>query len=246
MVALLVALTVMGVLLGAVLPVYSTLARRERETELVFRGEQYARAIRLYQQQFGNALPPDVDTLLGMKFLRREYLDPITGEEFQYLGPNDPELAAALNSEPAAAGDDDEDVPENDFQRQARESQNALQQLVQQTGGAGGGIIAVTSKSTAESLRVYNGHDHYNEWVFIALQQSQQAGTGAEGGAAGGRGNGQSGFGLAPQRGGGRGGLGAGRGGRGGRGVRGGRGDAAPRGGGRGGFGGGGRGGRGF
>jgi len=239
MVALLVALSVMGVMLGAALPVYSTMARREREAELVFRGEQYARAIRLYQQQYANALPPDVETLVGMRFLRREYLDPITRDEFQYLGPNDPELAEALNSEPAGARDDDEGEPEDDFQQRVREMQDALDRtrgFVEGLRGSSGGIVAVTSTSTDESLRLYNGRDHYNEWVFIALQTSQQAGAPpGVGGEAGGRGGATGGLQLQPD--------GRGRGGIGGRGGRGGRGDAGPRGGGRRGNGGGGRGG---
>jgi type II secretory pathway pseudopilin PulG len=231
-----VALSVMGVLLGAVLPVYSTMARREREVELIFRGEQYARAIRLYQQQFGNALPADVDVLLGMRFLRREYLDPITRDEFQYLGPNDPELAEALNSEPVGGRDDDEDESGGTGDA-SRGFVDGLGSRLGQ-GAAGGGMIAVLSKSPAESLRIYNGRDHYNEWVFMAVQQSQEAGTGAEGGEAGGRGRGGATIDLQPGGRGPRGGIG-GRGGRGGRGDGGGRG-------GRGGFGGGGRGGRGF
>jgi hypothetical protein len=40
-----------------------------------------------------------------------------------------------------------------------------------------GGIIGVASKSTATSLRVYNGHDKYNEWVFVAQQVSNRAGA---------------------------------------------------------------------
>ena len=44
MAALLVAMSVMAVLMGALLPQWTTLATREKEQELVFRGNQYARA----------------------------------------------------------------------------------------------------------------------------------------------------------------------------------------------------------
>ena len=43
MAALLVAMSVMAIVLSTAMPVYQTVARREREAELVFRGEQYAR-----------------------------------------------------------------------------------------------------------------------------------------------------------------------------------------------------------
>ena len=49
MVALLVSLTIMGVMLSVAMPVWKQMAQREKEAELVFRGQQYARAIGLYQ-----------------------------------------------------------------------------------------------------------------------------------------------------------------------------------------------------
>src|SRR5688572_31863220 len=72
MVALLVALSVMGIMMGAALPAWHNLALREKETELVFRGEQYARAIGLYQRRFANAPAPSIDFLVEQRFLRSE------------------------------------------------------------------------------------------------------------------------------------------------------------------------------
>ena len=80
MAALLVAIAVMGVLMSAILPAWKTLVQREREEELVFRGEQYARAVGLFQRKFAGAFPPSVDVLVQQKFLRRAYKDPVTGE----------------------------------------------------------------------------------------------------------------------------------------------------------------------
>ena len=45
MVALLVLMSVMTIAWSTAMPMYQTVARREREAELIFRGEQYARAI---------------------------------------------------------------------------------------------------------------------------------------------------------------------------------------------------------
>ena len=86
MVALLVAMSVMAILMGAALPAYHTMARREKEAELVFRGEQYARAIGLWQQKFANQPAPSIDVLVEQRFLRKKYKDPITNDEFQLLG----------------------------------------------------------------------------------------------------------------------------------------------------------------
>ena len=54
--------------LSTTLPVFSTMARREREAELIFRGQQYARAVSLFQRKYGNALPPNLDVLLNEQF----------------------------------------------------------------------------------------------------------------------------------------------------------------------------------
>ncbi len=82
MVALLVAMAVSAVWMAAALPAWRQQSIREKEAELIFRGESIARAIYLYRQERGGALPPDIETLVEQRFLRRHYLDPITGEEF--------------------------------------------------------------------------------------------------------------------------------------------------------------------
>lgn len=72
-----------------------TQGRRERETELVWRGEQYERAIGLYYRKFGK-YPTRVDDLVkqtnGVRFLRQAYTDPMNKEDgswrFIYVGPN--------------------------------------------------------------------------------------------------------------------------------------------------------------
>ena len=85
MAALLVGMAVMAVMMTVAMPVWSTQAKRAREDELVFRGEQYARAIAMFQRKYANALPPSIDVLVNERFLRKKYLDPITGGEFQAL-----------------------------------------------------------------------------------------------------------------------------------------------------------------
>ena len=187
MAALLVAMAVIAIVLSTTLPVFSTMARRERETELVFRGEQYARAVTLFQRKYGNALPPNLDVLLNERFLRKHYKDPITGDDFQLVGPGSPELAQAVNAAPGQ-------------QQPGRGGPQMSQQQLQQPSALGvrsnpvnaneapGGILGVVSKSKETSMRLYQNHDKYNEWVFIATQMSVAAGgqTGTQ--APGGRG----------------------------------------------------------
>jgi type II secretory pathway pseudopilin PulG len=83
MVALLVGLSIMSVMMTVAMPVWTQAARREREAELVFRGEQYKRAIALFQRVSGpGRLPPSLDVLVDGRFLRKKYVDPITGGDF--------------------------------------------------------------------------------------------------------------------------------------------------------------------
>ena len=169
MAALLVAMSVMAVLMSALLPVWTHLATREKEEELIFRGNQYARAIGLFQRKYANTAPPSIDVLVEQRFLRKKYKDPITNDDFQLLYANQQALM------PGAGG-----------QVAQRPGQNATQgNPVQQvpTGGVGsggitpqGGVIGVTSKSKEASIKQYNGRGRYNEWSFIYLQTAQRPG----------------------------------------------------------------------
>lgn len=185
MAGLLVALAVMAVMATAAMPVWKTLAQREKEAELIFRGEQYARAIGLFQRKMGpGTLPPTVEVLVKQHFLRKAYKDPIANGDFQllYAGQN---VAGAPGGQGAAApGAGGVGVG-------ARPGQPG-----QQAGpgpGVAAGIQGVVSKSTDQSIRQYNSRSHYNEWTFIHVPQAQAPGVPAGAGAPGvGRG-GQSG-----------------------------------------------------
>src|SRR5207244_8012274 len=82
MAALIVGLAVMAVLMTAAMPVWKQMAQREKEAELVFRGEQYAHAIGMYQRRTANAFPPNLNVLVQGKYLRKKYKDPITNDDF--------------------------------------------------------------------------------------------------------------------------------------------------------------------
>ena len=172
MAALLVGMSVMAVIMGALLPVWTHMMTREKEEELVFRGNQYVRAIGLFQRKFANTNPPTIDLLVEQRFLRKKYKDPITNDDFQPIYANQ---AMQGVSAPAGARRPGE-------QATATLSTPAQQQSQLQSGfgstGAGpaGGIIGVTSKSKETSIKVYNGRDKYNEWAFIYVQTAQRPG----------------------------------------------------------------------
>jgi type II secretory pathway pseudopilin PulG len=200
MAALLVGMAVMGIMMSVALPVWQTAARREREAELVFRGQQYVQAIELFSRRTGG-LPLSFDMLEDGKFLRKRYKDPITGQDFQpvYLG----QVAAGTPGQAGRAGTPGQTGQQT--QAGTRGAQGTLQTgrgaplagrggtatqipgalgrgpqppLVSgQVGGQGTGpIIGVVSTSTEEGLRVFNGRGRYNEWLFVSTAATTQAG----------------------------------------------------------------------
>ena len=50
-----VTVTVLSIAVATALPLWSAQIRREREEELIFRGLQYAEAIRVFQKRFGRS-----------------------------------------------------------------------------------------------------------------------------------------------------------------------------------------------
>ena len=227
MAALLVAMSVMAVFMTVAMPVWNTQTQREKEAELVFRGEQYARAVMLYQRKFANALPPSVDVLLNDRYLRKKYKDPITRGEFQLLSGASAQANGGVPGVQAGGSRTPGGPVTTGSQRGTSGSGGVTPPLGQgssQTGtgtaagtgsrgtsgsqsgfglgagvgaGAGGtvpgGIMGVTSSSSAKSLRLYNGRGAYNEWTFVPVQRNLNAGGGGEnantpGGGRGGRG----------------------------------------------------------
>ena len=180
MAALLVALAVMSLMLSMALPVWHHAAQREREAELIFRGEQYARVIMLYQRQTPGAYPPAVETLVEGRFLRRSYRDPMTaGGEFRLILQS--ELAEF--SGPGAVGeaaDDGEPTEARDGPRGQRQGEDVrnrpgFMQGVRPfanrgertPGGVDGNIAGVVSHSEETSIALYNGQSRYSDWVFL-------------------------------------------------------------------------------
>jgi type II secretory pathway pseudopilin PulG len=202
MAALLVGMSIMAVALSVALPIWHTAAKRERETELIFRGQQYARAITLFQRKYANTFPPNLDILLNERFLRKKYKDPMTKDgEFQllYLGaqpaPGAPQAGRGGTQPGVAPGGVGFPTAPATVPGAPAGVVGAVQ------GGARGGITGVASKSTENGLRLYNGRQKYNEWAFIPVETSLSAGAPTGGLTPNGRG-GQPGRGVPPGRGG--------------------------------------------
>jgi type II secretory pathway pseudopilin PulG len=195
MAALLVALSVMAVLMTVAMPVWKQLNQREKEEELVFRGQQYVRAIGLFQRRTGpGVLPPNLDVLVNQHFLRRKYKDPVTGEDFLLI-PGAVAAGAQAQVQAAQSASQSAGLPNRSSQTSSpglsgsSASSAASAGYVTQGGPLGsnvpGGITGVVSKSTDVSLRQYNGRGHYNEWEFRYTAPPQPANNGGPNGRGG-------------------------------------------------------------
>lgn len=207
MVVLLVCMGVVAVWMTSALPAWKQQATREKEAELAFRGQQYVRALGLYQRKNGpGSRPSSIDALVDGKFLRKKYKDPITGEDFLPMftssAPTAPgQPVPGQQTTPGRGGQPVPAVPAPSAQPGRAGAPGGAGQPGNAGTTFGGQIMGVTSKSTAASIRVYNGATHYNEWQFVAAAQGQQPGQGGPGGQGGpnnGRGGvpGPGGFGI--------------------------------------------------
>ncbi|HYN15652.1 MAG TPA: hypothetical protein VES66_07690 [Terriglobales bacterium] len=72
-------LTLLAISLTAAAPAMMQRIRREREIELIHRGKQYARAIRLYYRKFGRypVRLEELENTNNIRFLRKRYKDPM-------------------------------------------------------------------------------------------------------------------------------------------------------------------------
>lgn len=202
LVALAIAISILLILVGAALPMWSTLAQREREEELIFRGWQYAEAIRVFQQRHGR-LPIRLDELEKVKprSIRRLWEDPMTESGEWGLVFQGAQAGAQIRGQDLAGG-----TPPN-----GPTGPNGRPQGGNRRGGRPGGkggpdqetvgpIVGVHSRSTDESLKVLFGEEQYDRWTFTVdrLTQARQQVGGQVGGPAGGQVGGQVAPGAAP------------------------------------------------
>ena len=191
MVCFLVALMVLGT--AAAVPSILTEGRRAKEEEMIWRGEQYARAVRLYYRKYGR-FPQSFEDLTEPKgqirFLRKAYAEPMNRKDGSwrviYVGPNG-QLIGSVKSmnmfgRPAAGATG----AAGGFGQPPRPPTDARPASEQRPGDAppspppseakspgpegrvfGGNIIGVASKMEQNSIRVYKNATNYKEWEFI-------------------------------------------------------------------------------
>ena len=162
--------------------------RRDRDEEMIWRGQQYVRAIGLYYKKYGH-YPHTIDDLTNsdgqIRFLRQAYKDPMNTEDGSwrliYIGPsgvlinsvmysNIAQVGLPLGANPAPGGapGDQGTAPSAASGGSAStptDDDSQPQQLM--TDVIGGNLIGVGSKIKKPSIKVYNGGTSYYQWEFI-------------------------------------------------------------------------------
>jgi type II secretory pathway pseudopilin PulG len=186
---------VMIISAGAAMPSLLTQGQRDREEEMIWRGKQYARAVKLFYRKNGR-FPQSMDDLvkpqLNVRFLRQAYEDPMNKEDGSwrliYVGANGQLIGSTtrpnmlLNIPQQRPGDGAGGPGQPAGGAGATGSTGAsgagtsgtgtgVSQTTPGTLGSGaiigGNIIGVGSKVAKSSIKVYNGQQIYRDWEFL-------------------------------------------------------------------------------
>jgi len=172
MVLLVVIVAVMSILLTVAIQLVSFQVQREKEAELIFRGEQYVEAIRLYRMRYGR-YPMTLKEIweADPKVIRKKWKDPITdseswalvffGQDGEQIRPGDQRVPGLPTPSPAP---EPEGTP---TPGPGASSGEGGQETV-------GPIIGVRSTSCDPSIKVYQGRERYCDWKFVFREQPQR------------------------------------------------------------------------
>jgi type II secretory pathway pseudopilin PulG len=156
LVILMLAAFVLAIGLLIAVPVWQTQIQREKEAELVFRGQQFVEAVRLFQAKNPATFPKSLDELVRKRFLRRLYKDPMTRDGkwnviLQYEG------RSQSRSAPGRSGGQ----PQGSTQQVLVVPQDNLSDVDSPR------ILGVVSSSPKKSFRIYNDGETYDQWLFF-------------------------------------------------------------------------------
>jgi hypothetical protein len=169
-------LLTLGLMLA--MPVWQTQVQRELEEELIFRGEQYVEAVRLFQTKNPGNFPSSFDELLEEKFIRRLYPDPMSdaGEWNVILLYNQsPARNQRGRRSTAGARRRGQAGAQPQQQQQAQAPQRILiapQSALDAIENAR--IIGVVSSSDQQSIRIHNEQTSYDKWLFFYGQDPEK------------------------------------------------------------------------
>jgi type II secretory pathway pseudopilin PulG len=164
LIMLLFLITAMAIGLMVAVPVWQTQIQREKEAELIFRGNQYVEAVRIFQLKKPGTFPRSLDDLIKEKCIRRLYKDPMNpdGDWNIVLLP---EVVVGGSIQRGPDGRPLRPV-------QGRGAAFSVQRILVAPGSAlssirNAQILGVVSSSSQKSFRIYNEEESYDRWLFF-------------------------------------------------------------------------------
>jgi type II secretory pathway pseudopilin PulG len=157
LIVLVIAVTLLSIAVATALPLWSGQIKRDKEAELVFRGLQYAEAIRVFQRRFGRP-PARLEELMEVRprSIRQLWKDPMTDDGAWVLLVRDPQNQQGNNGAPPNTGGGGQG-----------EDQDGGEAANPPPGAPPAGpIIGVRSRSNKESMRTFFDNESYSGWNF--------------------------------------------------------------------------------
>lgn len=177
LVALIVLLVVINIAVAAAMPLWSSVVRRDQESELLFRGWQYAEAIRVFKARFGRN-PVSLEEMVEVRprCLRQLWTDPVSesGEWELLLAASGQQLVTGEGQEEARPGQGQVvaggRAPGGRLRQPARPTPDPRPRrgLPGASDQELGPIDGVRPSATGPSLKSFLGRTDYSQWEFRA------------------------------------------------------------------------------
>jgi type II secretory pathway pseudopilin PulG len=158
--------TILAIGLMVAVPVWETQIRREKEEELIFRGNQYVEAVRIYQLKNPGSFPQELDVLVEQKCLRSLYKDPMTQEGEWNLILQMPGVNVGRGPQgfrapgPGGRPSSSQPMAPGTVQKIMVAPSSALSAIQNAQ------ILGVVSSSDQKSIKIYNDQESYDKWLF--------------------------------------------------------------------------------
>jgi type II secretory pathway pseudopilin PulG len=183
LVGLVVLVTLLNIGVAAALPAWSHIVKHDKEEELIFRGLQYAEAIRVFQVRFGRA-PSSLQELLKTKprSVRQLWRNPMREDGRWGLIPVGQALGVPGVPQPGQGGNKDEDG-DGQVARPGQRPGVILSAPFDEKGfgtpaGSGVGFRGVFNPEGSEAIHSFLAKDSTSEWQFtVELVSAIQAGS---------------------------------------------------------------------
>jgi type II secretory pathway pseudopilin PulG len=199
-------IAVMAIMMGVAVQSVEFAMQREREAELIFRGEQYIEAIRLYRLKYGR-YPMRLKEIweANPKVIRQAWKDPFTdstdwglvflGQDGQQIGGGEERRQQGGGSRGRGRGRQRGVFDSNNTPVPGTGGSGADTEFSRRGGQTGGGqsggekvgpIVGVHSTDCRDSIKVYEGRTRVCEWKFVFREDKRRGQPGSQGAGQGG------------------------------------------------------------